>query len=189
MTTYASIADSEIDPESPGTTTLFSKLRNNPIAMFEKSSGAPVLADDYIVSAMMAPNSVGVGVVGNDAIPESSIKWDSAGGISQSVLFVDEKSTVLSNELVVELYIYIPANANLMEFSWWQKDSVGNISQTRLSVPSADSSKFELSTGLYTYTGTNTLNVSAESGWTKVSVELFTSSNTVYVKQGTYRFI
>jgi len=41
MTAYSTIADSEIDPESPGTTTLFTKLRDNPTAIAEGSSGAP----------------------------------------------------------------------------------------------------------------------------------------------------
>ena len=35
MTVHTAIADSEIDPESPGTTTLFTKLRDNPIATYE----------------------------------------------------------------------------------------------------------------------------------------------------------
>ncbi|MCW8988291.1 MAG: hypothetical protein OQK75_11560 [Gammaproteobacteria bacterium] len=58
MTTYTAIADSEIDPESAGTTTLFTKLRNNPLAQFEKAAGAPVLADDYIVTAMIGDGEV-----------------------------------------------------------------------------------------------------------------------------------
>jgi len=41
MTTYSTIADSEIDPESPYTTGLATKMRNNPIAITEGSSGAP----------------------------------------------------------------------------------------------------------------------------------------------------
>lgn len=44
MTAYVIIADSEIDPESPGTSTLFTKLRDNPIAIAEGSTGAPALA-------------------------------------------------------------------------------------------------------------------------------------------------
>lgn len=58
MTLYSTIADSEIDPESPGTTTLFTKLRDNPIAITEKAAGAPVLADNYIVSAMITDGAV-----------------------------------------------------------------------------------------------------------------------------------
>lgn len=35
MTTYTAIADSDIDPESPGNTTLFTRLRDNPISLAE----------------------------------------------------------------------------------------------------------------------------------------------------------
>jgi hypothetical protein len=41
MTVYTAIADSEIDPESPYTTTLATKNRDNPIAITEGASGAP----------------------------------------------------------------------------------------------------------------------------------------------------
>jgi len=41
MTAYNAIADSDLDPESPGTTTTFTRLRDNPIAISEGSSGAP----------------------------------------------------------------------------------------------------------------------------------------------------
>ena len=57
---YSTIADSEVDPESAGTTTLFTKLRDNPVEMFAKASGAPVLANDYIVDAMILDGEVGI---------------------------------------------------------------------------------------------------------------------------------
>lgn len=41
--TYIPIADSEIDPESAGTSPLFYKLRDNPLAMFAGAAGAPKL--------------------------------------------------------------------------------------------------------------------------------------------------
>ena len=41
MTAYVTIADSEIDPDSPITTGLKTKERDNPIAITEGSSGAP----------------------------------------------------------------------------------------------------------------------------------------------------
>jgi len=53
MTAYNAIADSDIDPESPGTTTLFTRLRDNPIAITEGSSGAP-----NIQTAGIANNAV-----------------------------------------------------------------------------------------------------------------------------------
>ncbi len=41
MPAYSAIADSEIDPESPGTSTLFTKLRDNPLSIAEGDSTAP----------------------------------------------------------------------------------------------------------------------------------------------------
>ncbi len=59
--TYTPIPDSDVDSESPVTTSLITLLRDNPIAMFEKASGAPVLADNYIVQAMIGSGQVGQG--------------------------------------------------------------------------------------------------------------------------------
>lgn len=44
MTAYSAIADSEKDPESPFTTTLATKYRDNPIAIAEGASGAPPIS-------------------------------------------------------------------------------------------------------------------------------------------------
>ena len=44
MTTYTAIPDSDIDPESPGTTTLFTRLRDNPLAIAEGDATAPDIA-------------------------------------------------------------------------------------------------------------------------------------------------
>ena len=60
---WTTIPDSDIDPDSPFTTGLATAYRENVIAAFEKASGAPVLADNYIVAAMIATDEVG-----NDAL-------------------------------------------------------------------------------------------------------------------------
>lgn len=44
MTTHTDIPDSDIDPESPGTTTLFFRLRDNPKAVWEGDASAPKIA-------------------------------------------------------------------------------------------------------------------------------------------------
>lgn len=44
MTTHTDIPDSDIDPESPGTTTLFFRLRDNPKAVWEGDPTAPKIA-------------------------------------------------------------------------------------------------------------------------------------------------
>ena len=58
MTAYTAIPDSDIDPDSPGTTGLFTLIRDNPVAIMEKASGAPVLANGYVVKVMLATDSV-----------------------------------------------------------------------------------------------------------------------------------
>jgi len=44
LTTYSAITDSEVDPESPITTSLVTKLRDNPLAIQEGDSTAPKVA-------------------------------------------------------------------------------------------------------------------------------------------------
>ncbi|MBW1674531.1 MAG: hypothetical protein JRJ45_12985, partial [Deltaproteobacteria bacterium] len=51
---YRDIASGEKDPESPITPELIEALDNNVDETMAKASGAPVLADDYIVTAMIA---------------------------------------------------------------------------------------------------------------------------------------
>ncbi|MCJ8334571.1 MAG: hypothetical protein MJH10_10060 [Epibacterium sp.] len=41
MTTYTAIANTEVDPESPVTSDLMTKLRDNPLAQGEGTTGAP----------------------------------------------------------------------------------------------------------------------------------------------------
>lgn len=66
MTTYSTIADSEIDPESPGTTTLFTKLRNNPLAIQEGDASAPKIVYAALdISASIQPSDVVSAVAGN----------------------------------------------------------------------------------------------------------------------------
>ena len=51
MTGYAAILNSEVDPESPITTSLMVALRDNPIAITEGSSGAPNIVTAAITDA------------------------------------------------------------------------------------------------------------------------------------------
>lgn len=47
MTTYTAIANTEIDADSPITTTLMQSMRDNPIAISEGSTGAPYLSSAW----------------------------------------------------------------------------------------------------------------------------------------------
>lgn len=73
MTTYTGILGSEIDTDSPVTESLMTRLRDNPIAITEKASGAPVLANDYVVNAMIATNAVNADSIAASAVNASEI--------------------------------------------------------------------------------------------------------------------
>lgn len=53
MAVYTIIPSGDRDPESPVTPELIDGLYFNPTAIMEKASGAPVLANNYIVAAMI----------------------------------------------------------------------------------------------------------------------------------------
>jgi len=76
MTAYSTIADSEIDPESPGTTTLFGKLRNNPLAIQENDATAP-----EVVYATTAGTVTGQGALAIlSSVSHSEISFGSTTG-------------------------------------------------------------------------------------------------------------
>ena len=62
MTTYTAISAGEIDADSPITADLMSKLRDNPIAISEGSTGAPkVLANALNITSNSLTGSIGAG--------------------------------------------------------------------------------------------------------------------------------
>lgn len=62
MTTYTTIPDSDIDPESPVTTGLVTKLRDNPIAITEGASGAPSIAINAITGRYAFGSNIALSV-------------------------------------------------------------------------------------------------------------------------------
>ena len=108
MTTYTAIADADIDPESPGNTTLFTRLRDNPIAAFEKAAGAPVLANDYVTNAMIATgavnaDSIAANAVGTSEIAAGVVAAEYAGTASLavgSIMWGDPNNTTANNATI-----------------------------------------------------------------------------------------
>lgn len=77
MTAYVSIPNGDVDPESPITTSLMVALRDNPTAIMEKASGAPVLANGYIVAAMFSAGAVDQTAIGASAVGQGELKASS----------------------------------------------------------------------------------------------------------------
>ena len=79
MTTWTTSPSGDRDPESPVTTSLINLLYNNPIAITEKAAGAPVLANGYVVNAMMAGSAIKQGNL-STALQQNSGTVASGGG-------------------------------------------------------------------------------------------------------------
>lgn len=62
MTAYTTITDGEIDPESPITTTLMTKMRDNAIAITEGSSGAPKMQTAGITDNAVTADKLAAGI-------------------------------------------------------------------------------------------------------------------------------
>ena len=73
MTTYTAITGAEIDTDSPITESLMTRLRDNPIAIMEKASGAPVLANNYVTNTMVATNAITDTKIATGAVTSSKI--------------------------------------------------------------------------------------------------------------------
>ncbi len=89
MTTYTAIPDTDIDPESPITTGLMTKLRNNPIAITEGASGAPKMQTDgytdlSVTEAKLANGSVTAAKFGSSLIAQANLKT-TTGEVSSTV--------------------------------------------------------------------------------------------------------
>jgi len=101
MTAYSAIADSEIDPESPGTASLFTKLRNNPLAIAEGDATAPEI-DGQAITTNTIP---GASIIDN-GITASKLPTPATGSYRQDQS--NDGGTTNSTSLVKVGEIYCP---------------------------------------------------------------------------------
>lgn len=109
MAVYIPIADSEIDPESPGTTTLFNKLRDNPLAMFEGAVGAPRLSP----GALAASGDWIYAGDGSDGPVTYSVSQNIASGIYYHTTFQINAGVVLGVNETYNGYLVIRATEKI----------------------------------------------------------------------------
>jgi len=77
--TYTAIPNGDVDADSPITTGLMTKLRDNPIAIAAGDTGAPqnqtaAIADNAITAAKIAADAVGQSEIAADSVGQSEIK-------------------------------------------------------------------------------------------------------------------
>lgn len=80
MASYNEITDGEIDPESPITTSLMTKLRDNPEAIAEGASGAPRI----VYGALNLSSDIRQSDIANDAVGQGELKTNT-GSVSASL--------------------------------------------------------------------------------------------------------
>lgn len=111
MTTYTAIPDASIDQDSPGVEDLFTLIRDNPIAIAEGSTDAPVLSAGWHPYDMVL---VGDGNDGEfydfstDGASAAIETPDFADGYEYAIVVEDYSCTINSN-LQIELYLPTPA--------------------------------------------------------------------------------
>lgn len=136
-------------------------------------------------------------LIQTEAVTQASILWSSAGGISQEVINSFEYTQAgagFTEKFTVP--IYVPSNATTLEYAAQiHGDSgggAGTTSDVRLKCASATGSTLSTLSTTYVTVSGGTLTISAESGWTDITMEMQTSvtdGETASVRHITGRFI
>ena len=152
---------------------------NNTQPSYAVSSGTAAIAND----------------ISGEIVDQTHMDWSNAGGMTQGAVIseVEFSQAVASLDEMMNTNIYIPSNANSLEYKGKMYISNGTYTNTiRLRVASANGTAIQTSITAYDWVaGTGTLDVSAESGWTKVFLDMSTSNvaATAFVKSVDYRVI
>lgn len=106
------------------------------------------------------------------SVSESDLAWSSLAGVSQSTTeYSTPYSTTSSTYATMVIHkIYIPANVNSMEYYVYMKAS-SSTSNFRLTATSLGTA-VATSSASYLWSGSGSLDVSSESGWTDISLQL-----------------
>ena len=133
----------------------------------------------------------------SDTVSEDSIDWSTAGGLQQGVLLNRElgpggNGTVYQEVAADEVQIYIPANANSLEYVARMKSSGSSQDvYCRLGIGATNGTPaFGIVSTSYVWVTTpGAINVSALSGWQKVDIDLMLTSGSyaAYVDRIMYR--
>ena len=91
MTTYVTIANTEVDPDSPITADLITKLRDNPLAIGEGAAGAPKItaaalntSTSTLTGTVSASSTLTVALGAYAFFP--SVNWGAGGSASLSTV-------------------------------------------------------------------------------------------------------
>lgn len=121
-------------------------------------------------------------------VREKSIDWANAGGISQWLLNGSELTNTLPFTDVLATKVYIPANANTLEYYAYIK-TASNTANFRLQIGSTNGTTLSTTSTSYVMTTLGTLDISAVSGWQNIDIQLGGDSTAHYVREIYVRII
>lgn len=127
------------------------------------------------------------GMTGAPGIYETAVDWANAGGISQLQILETEISSTTSIATVFSTQLYIPLNANSLEYVVQHKGTT-NSADVRLTTNTNNGTTLQTSSTTYVFSSAGTLNISDKSGWTTINVQLGVSAGTGYVNRVICRF-
>jgi len=164
MAVWTIIPDSDIDPDSPFTTGLATAYRENVIAAFEKASGAPVLANDYIVTAMVADSQIAHAklsnyTVGDFLLNDNIFIGDSTASTAKhNEIKVGRNGTIRIKYKVtgIDAYFTLRKNGTIADTARVPAD-MGTLFTKDLTVSVGDLIQMYVNTGGTTRTETSTL--------------------------------
>lgn len=114
MTTYSTIADGQVDQDSPITQPLMTALRDNPIAIAEGAAGAPKIADSW--RALETTSSTGLIVPDVEFGEGVRIELAGSGSVnSNTISFKAEISSDSGSTFVSETtvkFLTVPAQSS-----------------------------------------------------------------------------
>ncbi len=110
---YNAIPNGDIDPESPITTGLMTSLRDNPIAMFEGTSGAPrltasAIASGALTSDLFSTGSIRASAIASGAIENQKVRRATSGSLYSPSAASDSEALSWPTNYIKVKEIYVP---------------------------------------------------------------------------------
>lgn len=165
MTTYTAITAGEIDSDSPITTGLMTKMRDNPIAITEGSTGAPKIQKAAMDTDSVGATQIEANAVGNSELASAAVKQ---GNLSTSTA---ENSLTVTNALYNVLHFVATGGSYI---NGWETrvSNTANVERLRV-MPGEDSDGSTL---------VNTITASYQALWSMLVQTNSTASRTGYAR-------
>lgn len=169
------------------------KMESSGLHYYHAVSAAAGVVPTWVELLNVGTTGIATASIGEN-VRDSNISWANAGAVGNTMVLGHEISDATGTSTwttISSSKVYIPANATTLTYYGSAKYTGGSTQSFRLIVASANGSTINISQTTYTLEGPGTLDISAESGWTTVNIQILTAGSggtTGYVKDITGSF-